>query len=92
MIFFSEGYDSAMQDIPKMKTITISTVSEKLKITGSLAKRLIRKMAKDGMIVKKYDNQGFLLYTKDPARIAAEKAAAEEAAKAAKKGKKGKKK
>lgn len=84
-----------MADIPRMKTITIATVSEKLKITGSLAKRLIRKLAKDGQIEKRYDNQGFLLYTKSKKREAEEKAAklaaAEKAAKKGKKGKKGKK-
>ena len=87
-----EDYSSAMKEIPRMKTITVSTVSEKLRITGSLAYRLIRKLAKEGTLKKIYDSGGFLLYTKSAKQIALEKeraAKAEEASKA--KGKKGKK-
>ena len=85
-----EDYAEAMKEIPRMKTITVSTVSEKLRITGSLSHHLIRKLAKDGRLKKVYDQAGFLLYTKSAKQIAKEKEAAAKAeAAAAAKGKKG---
>jgi len=92
-ILMPDDYSNAMKEIPKMKTVTVSAVSEKLRITGSLAHRLIRKLANEGTLKKVYDSGGFLLYTKSAKQIALEKErakAAEEAAK--KKGKKGGKK
>lgn len=56
--------------------ITIASVSEKFKITGSLASRLIRKLAKEGQIRKIYHQSGFMLYARSlEAQRAAEKAA-----------------
>merc|ERR1712113_326157 len=92
-ILLPDEYSTAMKEIPKMRVVTISAVSEKLRITGSLAYRLIRKLAKEGTLKRKYDSGGFLLYTKSAKQLALEKErakAAEEAAK--KKGKKGAKK
>ena len=87
-----DDYSNAMKEIPRMKTVTVSAVSEKLRITGSLAHRLIRKLAKDGVLKKIYDSGGFLLYTKSAKQIEKEKEAAKKAeAAAAAKGKKGKK-
>merc|ERR1712087_703023 len=93
-VLMPNEYTAAMRDIPKMKLISVSTVSEKLRITGSLAYRLIRKLANEGTLKKRYDSGGFLLYTKSAKQLAKEKeekAKAEAAAaeKAAKKGKKG---
>jgi len=65
IIFTPSSYESACKDIPKMKNITVATVSEKLRISGSLALRFIRKLAKEGEIKKVYDSNGFLLYTRD---------------------------
>ena len=78
-----------------MGCITVATVSEKFTITGSLAYRLIRKLAKEGTLKKKYDSGGFLLYTKSEQYIKQQEAlkakAEAEAAKQAAKGGKGKK-
>merc|ERR1712113_437099 len=63
-VLMPDEYQSAMRDIPKMKLVSVSTVSEKLRITGSLAYRLIRKLANEGTLKKRYDSGGFLLYTK----------------------------
>eukprot|EP01083_Nonionella_stella_P187696 690315_1 len=91
-ILLPADYSNAMKEIPKMKTVTVSTVSEKLRITGSLAHRLIRKLAKEGTLKKIVDSGGFLLYTKSAKQIALEKERALKAEEAAKKkGKKGKK-
>merc|ERR1712228_944919 len=72
-VLMPDDYSSAMRDIPKMKLVSVSAVSEKLRITGSLAHRLIRKLAKDGTLKKRYDSGGFLLYTKSAKQIALEK-------------------
>merc|ERR1740129_2174891 len=82
-ILFADDYSNALKEIPKMKAITVSTVSEKLRITGSLAHRLIRKLYKEGTLKRICDSGGFLLYTKSAKQIKLEKArakAAEEAA------------
>mmetsp|Transcript_44748 Transcript_44748/g.54785 ORF Transcript_44748/g.54785 Transcript_44748/m.54785 type:complete len:149 (-) Transcript_44748:112-558(-) len=65
-IFNKNLYDSGVKDVVKMKAITVATVSEKLKITGSLAKRFIRNLGKNKQIKKVYDRSGFMLYTKLP--------------------------
>merc|ERR1712228_286942 len=93
-VLMPDDYSGAMRDIPKMKLVSVSAVSEKLRITGSLAKRLIRKLAKEGTLTKRYDSAGFLLYTKSAKQIALEKeqkAKAEAAAAEKAKNKKGKK-
>eukprot|EP01084_Bolivina_argentea_P024838 46241_1 len=91
-----ETYSSAIKEIPRMKCVTVATVSEKLTITGSLAHRLIRKLAKEGTLKKVHDSGGFLLYTKSEkyAKLQEELKAKREAEEAAKKkkGKGGKKK
>ena len=95
-VLMADDYSSAIKEIPKMKCITVSTVSEKLRITGSLAHRLIRKLHKEGTLKRICDSGGFLLYTKSAKQLRLEKAkakAAEEAAAkkaAAKKAKGGK--
>mmetsp|Transcript_65738 Transcript_65738/g.104735 ORF Transcript_65738/g.104735 Transcript_65738/m.104735 type:complete len:147 (-) Transcript_65738:190-630(-) len=78
-VMLPDEYASAVKEIPKMKTITVATVSEKFRITGSLALRLIRKLSKEGQLRKIYDSGGFLLYTKSGKAIAAEKARVEKA-------------
>merc|ERR1712129_502522 len=99
-VLMADDYSTAIKDIPKMKCITVSTVSEKLRVTGSLAHRLIRKLYKEGTLKRICDSGGFLLYTKSAKQIkleeerkAAEEAAAAKAAakkaKGAKKGQKG---
>merc|ERR1711897_93650 len=97
-VLMPDEYTAAMRDIPKMKLVSVSTVSEKLRITGTLAYRLIRKLANEGTLKKRYDSGGFLLYTKSAKQIALEKeqkakaeAAAADKAKKKKGGKKQKK-
>merc|ERR1712190_348158 len=82
-VLMPDDYSEAMKSIPKMKLVSVSSVSEKFRITGSLAHRLIRKLASDGTLKKRYDSGGFLLYTKSAKQIALEaeaKAKAEAAA------------
>jgi small subunit ribosomal protein S25e len=50
VLFDKKTYDKLMSDVPKMKTITTATVSERLKINGSLARKAILKMEEDGLV------------------------------------------
>jgi len=47
-----ETYAKAKTDVPKMKLITVSTVSDKMKVNGSMARRLIRHLAESNLIKK----------------------------------------
>merc|ERR1712014_7865 len=51
-VFMDEATDKAMRkDVTNMSLITISTLSEKYKIIGSLARPLIKQFAAEGKIV-----------------------------------------
>merc|ERR1712129_179789 len=78
-VLMPDDYSAAMKDIPKMKLVSVSAVSEKFRIPGSLAHRLIRKLSTDGTLKKRYDSGGFLLYTKSAKQIAMEKELKEKA-------------
>ncbi|KAK2195694.1 Ribosomal protein S25 [Babesia duncani] len=43
-------YDKMLNDIPKSKLITISSISERLKVNGSLARQAIRELLSKGLI------------------------------------------
>lgn len=71
-ILMPKEYDTAIKEIPRMKAITIATVSEKFRITGSLANRLIMKLAKEGVLSKVVRSKMFVLYRKSKKQIALE--------------------
>lgn len=50
VLFSREQYDRLQSEVPKMKLITVSTVVEKLKISGGLARRALKELAEDGAI------------------------------------------
>merc|ERR1712079_578890 len=76
-ILLPDEYSTAIKEIPRMKTITVATVSEKNRIKGSLAYRLIMKLATEGTLTKVVKKGGFLLYKKSWAHIQKEKELAE---------------
>ena len=45
-------YEKAKSDVPKMKLITVSTVVDKLKVNGSIARKIIRHLY-DLKLIKK---------------------------------------
>ena len=53
-----------LKEVPKMKVITISKVSEALGITGSLAKLGIRHLEKEGLIQPVLKGNSMIVYTK----------------------------
>ena len=50
VLFSKEQYDRLNSEVPKMKLITVSTVVEKLKISGGLARRALKELAEEGTI------------------------------------------
>jgi small subunit ribosomal protein S25e len=43
-----EQFDRLHAEVPKMKLITVSSVVEKLKVSGGLARRALRELAEEG--------------------------------------------
>merc|ERR1711937_369510 len=62
--FDQATYDRLMKEVPTFKMVTVSSVSERLKINGSLARRAIAHLAKEGVIraIEKHSSQ--LIYTR----------------------------
>jgi len=52
------------KEVPKMKMITLSTMSERLKINCSIARRCIRYLEEKGEIRKVYKTQAQTIYTR----------------------------
>lgn len=50
VLFSKEQWERFNSEVPKMKLITVSTVVEKLKISGGLARRALNEMAEEGTI------------------------------------------
>ena len=84
-------FDKICQEIPKILCLTRAVVMEKFKVNGSVARGVLRHLAKSGDIkpVGDANHSKFSLYTGKLAKSAAEKRAEEEAAAAAKEAKKG---
>jgi hypothetical protein len=53
-----------MKDVPTYKVITTAVVSERLKVTGSLARVAIRILAKEGLIKPIVHSSSMLIYTR----------------------------
>eukprot|EP01057_Protomagalhaensia_wolfi_P002285 Protomagalhaensia_wolfi_Nauph_80__2284@NODE_2492_length_1076_cov_349_441659_g1952_i0_p4_GENE_NODE_2492_length_1076_cov_349_441659_g1952_i0NODE_2492_length_1076_cov_349_441659_g1952_i0_p4_ORF_typecomplete_len104_score42_03Ribosomal_S25/PF03297_15/3_2e31GntR/PF00392_21/0_00077DUF4423/PF14394_6/0_0032DUF2250/PF10007_9/2_9e03DUF2250/PF10007_9/0_0061TAF4/PF05236_14/0_024FaeA/PF04703_12/0_091HTH_27/PF13463_6/5_5e03HTH_27/PF13463_6/0_11BAF1_ABF1/PF04684_13/0_097_NODE_2492_length_1076_cov_349_441659_g19 len=63
-VFFDEPLYAKMRaEIPKAKLITPHTVSDRLKITISLARIAIRGLEQEGL-VKKVSDSGSMIYTR----------------------------
>merc|ERR1711971_813561 len=80
-------FDKICSEMPKILCITRSSVMEKFKVNGSVARVLLRHLAESGEIkpVGDVTRSDFSLYTGRLAKSALEKKAEEEAAAAAKK-------
>merc|ERR1711918_201022 len=66
MVCFDQNtYDRMMKEAVTMKLVTPSTISERLKVSGSLARRAIQELLKAGSIklVDKHSNQ--YIYTRN---------------------------
>jgi small subunit ribosomal protein S25e len=65
VLFSKEQHDRLHAEVPKMKLITVSSVVEKLKISGGLARRALRDLAEEGKIRPILLSQRQLIYTRN---------------------------
>merc|ERR1712060_245321 len=50
VLFDKTTYEKMMADVPKLKLITPSIISEKLKVDGSLARKAVKELVKQNLI------------------------------------------
>mmetsp|Transcript_24989 Transcript_24989/g.36690 ORF Transcript_24989/g.36690 Transcript_24989/m.36690 type:complete len:114 (-) Transcript_24989:232-573(-) len=65
VLFGKEQWDRLYSEIPKMKLITVSTVVEKLKISGGLARRSLMLLAEEGHIKPVCVTRAQRIYTRN---------------------------
>eukprot|EP00906_Rhabdomonas_costata_P024503 RCo035207 len=51
-------------EVPKYKVITVSVISDRLKVTGSLAREALRVLHKEGLIKRVNGHPSTLIYTR----------------------------
>merc|ERR1712232_1102158 len=57
-------YEKLLSDVPKSRLITVSTISDKLRVNGSVARAAIRDLEAKGKIRKVSTHNSQLLYTR----------------------------
>nr|AFK38515.1 unknown [Lotus japonicus] len=89
VVFDKELYDKLLKEVPTSKLITISSIIDKLRINGSLARRALRELAAKDLIRPVALSHAQFIYTRSPAaaKIEAAKSDAKADAKPAKGGK-----
>merc|ERR1712134_132266 len=64
VLFSKEQFDRFHDEVPKMKLITVSSVVEKLKINGGLARRALRDLEAEGKIRPVLISRSQRIYTR----------------------------
>eukprot|EP01105_Mastigella_eilhardi_P016129 TRINITY_DN3693_c0_g1_i1.p2 TRINITY_DN3693_c0_g1~~TRINITY_DN3693_c0_g1_i1.p2 ORF type:complete len:175 (+),score=55.88 TRINITY_DN3693_c0_g1_i1:55-525(+) len=84
VLFDKSTYDKLNKEVPTMKLITPSVLSDRFRINGSLARAVIKELEAKGVIKVVAHHHSQIIYTRSAAAAlaaeAAEKAAAEKAA------------
>merc|ERR1739849_55885 len=63
-VYFDEAtYEKLLSDVPNSRLITVSTISDKLRVNGSLARAAIKDLEAKGKIRKVSTHNSQLLYT-----------------------------
>mmetsp|Transcript_25309 Transcript_25309/g.32390 ORF Transcript_25309/g.32390 Transcript_25309/m.32390 type:complete len:113 (-) Transcript_25309:55-393(-) len=65
VLFTKEQHDRLNSEVPKMKLITVSSVVEKLKISGGLARRALMQLAEEGAIRPVCVSRAQRIYTRN---------------------------
>jgi len=65
VLMSKEQHDRLYSEVPKMKLITVSTVVEKLKISGGLARRSLRELASENLIRPVLLSRAQMIYTRN---------------------------
>jgi len=63
VVFDQETLDKLVNDVPKFKLITVSVVSDRLKINGSLARAGIAHLIEKGLINSVSSHNALSVYT-----------------------------
>lgn len=90
VLFDKATYDKLMKEVPSYKLITPSIVSERMKVRGSLARKVLQELVSKGLIRQVVQHHSQTIYTRVTKDDDDEEEEAEEEEQA--KGKKGKKK
>ena len=90
VLFDKATYDKLMKEVPSYKLITPSIVSERMKVRGSLARKVLAELVSKGLIRQVVQHHSQTIYTRVTKDEDDEEEEAEEEEQA--KGKKGKKK
>merc|ERR1711862_13340 len=62
--YFDEAtYEKLLSDVPNSRLITVATISDKLRVNGSLARAAIRDLESKGLVKKVSTHNAQLLYT-----------------------------
>merc|ERR1712042_248553 len=64
VLFDKQTYDKLYKEVPSYKLITPSVVSERLKVTGSLARRGLKELLAKGLIRQVVKHHAQLVYTR----------------------------
>ncbi|MDK2413332.1 small ribosomal subunit protein eS25 [Penaeus vannamei] len=64
VLFDKATYDKLYKEVPSYKLITPSVVSERLKVTGSLARRGLQELLAKGLIRQVVKHHAQLVYTR----------------------------
>mmetsp|Transcript_10958 Transcript_10958/g.12526 ORF Transcript_10958/g.12526 Transcript_10958/m.12526 type:complete len:109 (-) Transcript_10958:38-364(-) len=64
VLFDKPSYERLLTDVTKMKLITPSTIVERLKVTGSLARAAIRELETKGLIREVLNHKKQRIYTR----------------------------
>merc|ERR1711976_537865 len=63
-VYFDEAtYEKLLNEVPKSRLITVSTIADKLRVNGSVARAAIRDLEAKGKIRKVSTHNSQLLYT-----------------------------
>merc|ERR1711939_243400 len=66
MVIFDQGtYDRMMKEVSTFKLVSTSAISERLKVSGSLARRAIKELLKAGSIKPLDTHSKQLIYTRN---------------------------
>merc|ERR1711916_77944 len=81
-LFRPDVYQKFLADTPKGRVISPATVSDKFKVSASLARRALKDMARKKLIKRVVTHQSLYLYTRtdEEAKAAAERAIAQQKA------------
>ena len=64
MYFDEETYQKLLQEVPHTRLVTVSTIADKLRINGSLARRAIRDLESKGLIKKVDSHTSQMIFTR----------------------------